>query len=300
MNGKPEDSGSAATGRRVYTGAWGSSADGVSRASVPERHSWRSPDSAFERSAHWDAAVRASATHLPSPASRRSPRLLARGVERFIDILVSATLLVVLSPVFIAVSVAVLVDSRGPVFFRCRRVGHRGTQLVMLKFRKMHHDVSGPLLTAPDDERFTRVGRFLARSKLDELPQLWNVLRGDMSLVGPRPEDPAFVALHRIAYEPILKVKPGVTGFSQLAFFREGDVLDPHDRAEDYVTRILPEKLRLDALYAERHSPLTDLRILWWTAVSIALRREVAVNRSTGRLSVRRRHRPSVHVGGAT
>jgi lipopolysaccharide/colanic/teichoic acid biosynthesis glycosyltransferase len=300
MNGKPEDSGASGTGRRVYAGASGFSVGGVSRDSVGERRSWRPPDSASERSAHWDAAVSASATHLPVPANRRSPKLLARGVKRFIDILASAALLVVLSPVFIATSVAVLVDSRGPVFFRCRRVGHRGTQLAMLKFRKMYHDVSGPSLTAPDDERFTRVGRFLARSKLDELPQLWNVLRGDMSLVGPRPEDPGFVALHRTAYEPILEVKPGVTGLSQLAFFREGDVLDPHDRTGDYVARILPQKLWLDALYTKRQSPLNDLRILWWTAVAIGLRRQVAVHRSTGRLSTRRRDQPRVDPGGAT
>ena len=235
-----------------------------------------------------------------SGSARRGGRkreVVPRGAKRLLDVVASSALLVVLAPVIAATAVAIVLDSRGPVFYRCRRVGHRGSELAMLKFRKMRSDAAGPALTAPDDERFTRIGRFLARSKLDEVPQLWNVFRGEMSLVGPRPEDPAFVGMHPTAYAAILEVKPGVTGLSQLAFFREGELLDAGDRTGDYVSRILPEKLRLDALYAERHSLTTDLRILAWTVAAVVFRRDVAVNRSTGRLSVRGRACPD--VGGA-
>ena len=159
----------------------------------------------------------------------------------------------------------------------------------MLKFRKMRDGATGLPLTAPDDERFTRMGSFLARLKLDELPQLWNVLKGEMSLVGPRPEDPSFVEANRDAYEAILQVTPGMTGLCQLAFAREPELLSDVDPVEDYVQRLLPQKARLDGLYAQRRSLSMDLRILAWTAMVVLLRREVAVNRETAGLTVRRR-----------
>jgi lipopolysaccharide/colanic/teichoic acid biosynthesis glycosyltransferase len=131
------------------------------------------------------------------------------------------------------------------------------------------------------------LGSFLARTKLDELPQLWNVLKGEMSLVGPRPEDPAFVEVNHRAYATILEVRPGITGLSQLAFAAESDVLDPSDRQGHYVRRILPQKICMDQLYAARRSLRMDLRILWWTARAVVAKREVAVNRETGRLTLR-------------
>jgi lipopolysaccharide/colanic/teichoic acid biosynthesis glycosyltransferase len=159
----------------------------------------------------------------------------------------------------------------------------------MLKFRKMVDGAGGPGLTAVHDDRLTRVGRLLAHSKLDELPQLWNVVRGQMSLVGPRPEDPRFVQTQRAAFAPILEVKPGMTGLSQLAFARESSILDPDDRVGDYLHRILPQKLALDALYACRRTVGQDVRILWWTAIAVLGRRDVAVHRITGRPGLRRR-----------
>src|SRR5436309_909229 len=110
--------------------------------------------------------------------------------HRLIDIAVSVALLTVSLPIFLAAATAIKLDSRGPVFFRCRRVGFRGRDLQMLKFRKMHEGAAGAAVTLCGDERFTPVGRVLAKTKIDELPQLWNVLKGDMTLVGPRPEDP--------------------------------------------------------------------------------------------------------------
>ena len=121
------------------------------------------------------------------------------------------------------------------------------------------------------------------------MPQLWNVLRGEMSLVGPRPEDPSFVALHPDEYREILAVRPGVTGLCQLAFAKESAILDPNDRLGHYVADILPQKVRLDTLYARTRSFRGDLRILLWTVMPVLLRVDVAVNRTSGDLTVRRR-----------
>src|SRR5215210_218333 len=134
------------------------------------------------------------------PALRRGPAAhhVAYGAaKRTLDVVVSALFLVLLAPLIVLIAIAIKVDSRGPVFYRCRRIGYHGCEFAMLKFRKMVADAAGPALTVASDPRFTSIGRLLARTKLDELPQLWNVLKGQMSLVGPRPEDPAFVALYR-------------------------------------------------------------------------------------------------------
>jgi lipopolysaccharide/colanic/teichoic acid biosynthesis glycosyltransferase len=151
----------------------------------------------------------------------------------------------------------------------------------------MHDGAGGPALAAAEDERFTRLGPFLARTKLDELPQLWNVVMGQMSLVGPRPEDPSFVEGHGDAYGEILQVAPGITGLSQLAFARESEILDPNDRVGDYVRRILPQKVEMDKLYARQRSLRMDAQILWWTAAAVIVRRQVAVHRETGRMNLR-------------
>lgn len=215
--------------------------------------------------------------------------------KRVVDVVGAALLLFLLAPILLACAVAIKLDSRGPVFYRCRRVGYRGQRLDMLKFRKMHHHAAGGALTLVGDDRFTRVGRVLAQLKLDELPQLWNVLRGDMSLIGPRPEDPSFVDLHRDAYDEILSVRPGITGLSQLAFARESAILDPIDPVGFYTGRLLPQKMGLDCLYAREWTLAMDLRIFWWTFAAVVTRTDVAVYRETGTL--RRRVRPAVAVG---
>ena len=212
---------------------------------------------------------------------------LSRAAKRLLDLVAAATLLLVLLPLILIVAAAIRVDSRGPAFFRCRRVGYRGREFAMLKFRKMVHDAGGGALTAPEDARFTRFGRILAKTKLDEIPQLWNVLKGEMSLVGPRPEDAGFVALRQEDYRQILRVRPGITGLSQLAFARESEILDPNDRHGHYVTKLLPAKARMDCLYASRRSFGMDLKILFWTAAAVLLRLDVAVHRESGRLTRR-------------
>jgi lipopolysaccharide/colanic/teichoic acid biosynthesis glycosyltransferase len=210
-----------------------------------------------------------------------------RALKRAIDIALAALLLVLVSPVIAGLALAIRLDSPGPAFYRCRRVGLRGGVLYMLKFRKMHDGASGLALSSPDDARFTRLGSFLARTKLDELPQLWNVLKGEMSLVGPRPEDPAFVEMKLDDYSTILEVRPGITGLSQLAFASETDILDADDRLGHYTGRILPQKIGMDRLYATRRSLGMDVKILWWTLRAVVGRREVAVHRKTGRLTSR-------------
>jgi len=232
-------------------------------------------------------------TRLPKTAAAARARVVeleaGEGLKRGLDLGVSLALLILLALPIVIVAFAVKWDSRGPVFFRCRRTGRHGAEFGMLKFRKMYDGAAGPALTASDDARFTRVGRFLARTKLDELPQLFNVLEGEMSLVGPRPEDPAFVKMAPAEFAKVLEVRPGITGLSQLAFARESEILDPSDRVGHYARTILPQKLALDAFYAPRRSIRMDLTILGWTAFAVVARRDVAVNRATGELTRRRR-----------
>jgi lipopolysaccharide/colanic/teichoic acid biosynthesis glycosyltransferase len=216
-------------------------------------------------------------------------RLSERVVKRTVDILVSASVLIVMAPIMLIVAVAIFVESPGPLFYRARRVGYRGRPLAMLKFRKMHPQARGAALTVANDARLTRVGAFLTKTRLDEIPQLWHVLRGEMSLIGPRPEDPDFVARRPQDYEEILQVRPGITGLSQLAFAEERVILPPDDPISYYVDRLLPQKCAIDRLYARQASLATDLRIVAWTLIALVLRRPVAVHRGTGRLSVRRR-----------
>jgi lipopolysaccharide/colanic/teichoic acid biosynthesis glycosyltransferase len=211
--------------------------------------------------------------------------------KRVLDVTLALGFLVLLALPLLLIALAVKLDSPGPVFYRVRRVGHRGRPLTMLKFRKMHDRARGIPLTADADPRLTRVGKLLARTRLDELPQLWDVLRGRMSIVGPRPEDPEFVVLHRDAYQQILSVRPGITGLSQLAFAEEHSILDQSDLVGDYVDRILPQKVGLDSLYVRDYGLLMDLKVLTWTMAAMVLRKRVSVHRRTGALTLRRRAR---------
>jgi lipopolysaccharide/colanic/teichoic acid biosynthesis glycosyltransferase len=215
--------------------------------------------------------------------------LYRRSGKRTADIVLATGLLVILSVPLAVIALAIKLDSRGPVLFRVRRVGHRGRPLMMLKFRKMYDDAAGSPLTASRDPRLTRVGRVLTPARLDELPQLWDVVRGRMSIVGPRPEDPGFVALHRDDYEQILSVRPGITGLSQLAYKEEAWIVDGAGPVEDYISRILPQKLTMDKLYASAPSARLDAWILFWTFVTVVLRNPVSVNRVTAAMRIRRR-----------
>jgi len=181
--------------------------------------------------------------------------------------LVGATLAVLLAcPLMLLAALAIKLDSPGPVFFRQQRVGRGGRLFRVHKFRTMVADAParGPALTVGDDARITRVGRWLRHSKLDELPQLLDVLAGDMSLVGPRPEVPRYVALYPADLrDKMLSLKPGITDPVSLEFADESALLArAADPEREYVEVILPRKLRLSADYAERATLASDLNVL--------------------------------------
>lgn len=189
---------------------------------------------------------------------------------RILDLALVLLILPFAAIVGAVVSLCVFVDSPGPVLYRSRRIGRGGEVFDMLKFRTMVRDAAGPPVSARGDVRYTPLGRTLASSRLDELPQLWNVLRGDMRLVGPRPEVETFVREFPDEYERILSVPPGLTGPAQVEYAWEGEVLaraQEVDRARVYRESILPLKLAIDLRYVERHSVRGDLWLLVRTAV---------------------------------
>jgi lipopolysaccharide/colanic/teichoic acid biosynthesis glycosyltransferase len=225
----------------------------------------------------------------PAAHSPRRPARVAGAVKRALDIAAAAVALLLLAPLLALIALSVRLDSRGPVFYRSTRVGYGGRPLRMLKFRKMRDGARGLPLTVSDDERFTPIGRWLTKLKLDELPQLWHVLTGEMSLVGPRPESPDLAALHAAEYREILTVRPGIFGWSQLAFADENRILDATDPLGHYVGRILPQKVALDTKYARGRTLVLDLRIVAWSVLAVVARLPVAVDREAGRMGLRRR-----------
>ncbi|MFL5800067.1 MAG: sugar transferase [Actinomycetota bacterium] len=196
--------------------------------------------------------------------------------KRAFDLVVSLTAIVVLLPVLLAIALAIKLDSRGPVLYRQQRIGRGGRPFVMLKFRSMRSDADriAPNVSPAGDPRITRAGAFLRRWYLDELPQLWNVATGDMSMVGPRPETPEYVAMYSAEELGVLSVRPGIAGPSTLAFMDEGLLLaSSSDAAEFYVTNILHHRVRLDLEYVRSRASLaTDLRLLLRQAAAIVVR----------------------------
>jgi lipopolysaccharide/colanic/teichoic acid biosynthesis glycosyltransferase len=188
--------------------------------------------------------------------------------KRLFDIVVSLAALLLLALPMLAVAAWIKLDSPGPVFFRQQRVGRHGVPFAIHKFRTMRHGAGGPALTVGDDARITRAGRWLRRTRLDELPQLLDVLAGDMSLVGPRPEVPRYVALYPPGLrERALAVRPGLTDPASLAYIDEAALLAAAaDPEREYVERILPAKLQAAAAYAERATLASDIAVLARTA----------------------------------
>jgi FlaA1/EpsC-like NDP-sugar epimerase/lipopolysaccharide/colanic/teichoic acid biosynthesis glycosyltransferase len=191
-------------------------------------------------------------------------------LKRSIDIVLSASLLLLLSPVLVAVAVAVWLDSGRPVLFRQPRVGLRFRRFDILKFRTMRVQTSGHAITVAGDRRITRVGRLLRVIKFDELPQFWNVLCGDMSLVGPRPEVPKYVELFKERYRSVLTVRPGITDLATIHFRNEEEVLSNSAAPlTEYAERILPAKLDWAEEYVKTHTLLGDFFILVRTALAV-------------------------------
>jgi len=199
--------------------------------------------------------------------------MLQASIKRTLDVLMASVGLLLLSPLFAAVAVAIRCDSRGPVFFLQERMGQGYRPFRIMKFRTMVAEapaLGGPLTSGSQDPRITRVGGFLRRTKIDELPQLINVLKGEMSLVGPRPEVRKYVELFREDYGHLLTVRPGLTDMASLAYRDEAALLSRcEDPEREYVHHILPKKIALSRQYVERMSPWMDIRLVVQTLLNI-------------------------------
>lgn len=205
--------------------------------------------------------------------------------KRLFDAALAAAGLVCLSPVLAAAAIAVRLTSGRPVLFRQVRTGRFGKPFLILKFRTM---AAAPLtsalpVTASDDSRITPVGRRLRKAKVDELPQLFNVLRGEMSLVGPRPELPHYTALYNAQQQAVFQVRPGITSPASIAFAHEEELLAAQtDRAGYYLNALLPAKLALDAEYAQRVRFSSDLRLILGTLHRLFFRRKYSQSTKKG------------------
>jgi len=185
--------------------------------------------------------------------------------KRTLDLVCAGVGVALLAPLFLFIALLVKAEDGGPVFFKQERIGYRGRPFRMWKFRTMVPDAEacGLLLTVGRDVRVTGVGAWLRRLKLDELPQLFNVVVGDMTLVGPRPEVPRYVALYRADQRRVLELMPGVTDEASIRYANEGTMLAAAaDPERFYVEQIVPEKIRLNLAYAGRATVWTDLRVI--------------------------------------
>lgn len=223
----------------------------------------------LEHASHKGVLRRAS-----SERAAFSQRFYVRRGKRALDLVFSTLGLIALSPLFVLVSSCIKLTTRGPAFYRQVRFGKDGRKFRILKFRSMVVDASesGPGITVSGDRRVTPIGRFLRRYKIDELPQLWNVLRGDMSLVGPRPELPIYVADYTQEQQLVLSARPGITDPASLAYRHEEEILASHEDPEQfYRTQILPDKLNRNLTYLQTVSLCSDLRVISKTVVSVFL-----------------------------
>jgi lipopolysaccharide/colanic/teichoic acid biosynthesis glycosyltransferase len=192
-------------------------------------------------------------------------------IQRTIDLVAAALGLIALAPVFLVIAAMIKLTSPGPVFHRAERVGKGGALFILFKFRSMRSGAAaaGPGITRSGDDRITPVGQWLRRSKIDELPQLLNVFRGEMSLVGPRPEDPRYVALYSPEQRRILSARPGITSAASVQYRHEESMLTGVDWEERYVNEVMPAKLQIDMDYLSRRTTASDLGILWQTCLAL-------------------------------
>lgn len=183
--------------------------------------------------------------------------------KRLFDVILSAFGLILALPIFLVISLAIIIDSSGPVLFVQERVGQFGKPFKILKFRTMKDQQTGSFLTRARDARVTKVGRFLRKTKLDELPQLINVLKGDMSFVGPRPEVPYFVKHYTLEQREILHAKPGITDLASIEYRNESELFSGHEDTEVlYLNTIMPKKIELNKRYLENMTLSADIKII--------------------------------------
>ena len=191
--------------------------------------------------------------------------------KRIFDIISSFSVFVILSPVFLIVAIWIKLDSKGGIFYQQKRVGKNQVEFGLFKFRTMRPNSDQLKLTVGDrDPRVTEVGYYLRKYKLDELPQLINILRGEMSVVGPRPEVSQYVNLYNEEQLKVLSVKPGLSDLATLEYVNESEILAKSDNPEEtYINEIMPDKLKLNLEYIEKQNFLLDLRIIFKTFARI-------------------------------
>ena len=199
-------------------------------------------------------------------------RKLQLVLKRAMDIVISGGALAVIWPVLLLIALAIKIDDPGPVFYRQVRVGKDGKEFRIFKFRTMivDADKKGLAITVGRDNRITRMGRFLRKTKLDELAQLINVFVGDMSFVGPRPEVPKYVKLYTPYQRQVLLVRPGITDYASIAYRNENDMLEgAEDPEKMYIDVIMPDKIELNMKYLHEISPLADIRLIFSTIAAV-------------------------------
>jgi lipopolysaccharide/colanic/teichoic acid biosynthesis glycosyltransferase len=192
-------------------------------------------------------------------------------MRRIFDVLAALIGLLLLSPLFVVIAAAILWEGHGPVFYKARRVGLHGKIIRIFKFRTMVVDAEkmGAGITSAGDNRVTRVGQYLRRYKLDEIPQLINIVLGDMNLVGPRPEDPRYIMLYNPDQMHILAVRPGLTSPASLRFKDEEAMLGGLDWEEKYQTELIPAKISMDLEYFNRNTFKSDLILVLHTMAAV-------------------------------
>jgi lipopolysaccharide/colanic/teichoic acid biosynthesis glycosyltransferase len=195
--------------------------------------------------------------------------------KRIFDFIASLIGLILLSPFLVIIGVLVKISDKGPVFYRSKRVGQNFKPFYLLKFRTMvvNAEELGPSITKGGDQRITKIGKFLRKYKLDELPQLWNVVKGELSLVGPRPEVEKYISFYKDDYKEILKIKPGITDYAAIKFKNEEEILAKFEDVEKaYIENVLPAKIKLYKTYLNEIGFLTDLKIIFKTLWGITFK----------------------------
>ena len=196
-------------------------------------------------------------------------------MKRLFDILFSLMILILFLPFGIILSFLIVVESKGGIFYKQERIGKNGIPFYLLKFRSMRTDADklGKLTVGMRDPRITRIGYFIRKFKLDEFPQFINVLKGEMSIVGPRPDVKEYVDLYSSEERKVLEVKPGITDYASLEYFEESDLLAKSSNPEKtYIEEIMPAKLKLNQKYIANPTLLVDLKIIFLTAKRILVK----------------------------
>ena len=193
-----------------------------------------------------------------------------QGIKRIFDFVVSLVGVIIISPILLIVAIAIKIDSKGDILFLQKRVGRKGKPFYIYKFRTMVTDAEklGKQITVGKDNRITKVGAFLRKYKIDELPQLLNVVKGEMSLVGPRPEVPRYVELYTEEEKKVLDIRPGITDLASLRYKDENDILGKVENPEEYyINIIMKDKLKLNLEYIEKSNILFDISLIFKTII---------------------------------